>query len=491
MAICSRSRAGTGWLLAASLLLAACDSPPQASTAPPQPLVGEVTATVPIAPPPPPPLAPTPLPTPTPQRAYSDCYQPSRTTAATVADHRCTWWYEALRQQNRLDDDQPLQRSFWLASHNAYNSSAYPGVSSSGDPNHTLSLPDQLRLGFSSLELDLHWFFHAPSAGMAPVLCHALGASTNHLGCGSSDRHFREGLLEIAAFLRAPENADAVLMIDIEDQLQQFVPPNGSADSPAGHAAAVAAIEQTLGDLVYKPVAGGGCQPMPLSLTKQAMRAAGAKLILTSGCNANGGWNDWIFDIGSIRHQKANDGYAAAPECGAPFFMPSDYSSRWTRVWHDSTQLGAQTNANLQPIDAPTLESMVACGLHMPSLDLIVANDARAEASIWSWSLAQPAPSSAPVCAQLRPDGHFHGLACGQMLPVACRVGQGWRSSSAAGLPQDGPSLCAATAPGAVFGVPANAADAASLRAALGTNPAVWLNYFDSTGQGDWRRIIP
>lgn len=433
-------------------------------------------------------VAPDPTPV-VPRRSYPACYDPAATTAPTVAGHACTWWHQALSLQDRVDFNEPLQSTLWLATHNSANASVYPGPSSSGDPNQTLSITDQLRLDMRGLELDVHWYPHIASGGMAPVLCHALGASMNHTGCSSSDRHLREGLQEIANFLRTPGNEEVVLMVDIEDQLADFVFPNSSRDNPAAYAAAVAAIESELGTLVYRPTVGGGCQAMPLTLTKAQVLASGAQIILTAGCGTGAPWTDWVFNITSIRRQKANDGFDGPPACESPFFTAADYLTRWTRLWHDSTQLGARTNPALQPIDAPTLRDMLACGVHMPSIDLLRSDDARAEASIWSWAVGQPGRSTAAQCARLESDGRFHAVDCTAIAAYACRSASGWQVTAANGPQSFGVSACATEYPGSVFGVPSTGAQSQALmaaRQAMGAN-TVWLHYRDNSGVGDWR----
>lgn len=241
---------------------------------------------------------------------YADCYDPDQLTATSVDGHACTWLHEALSLQDRLDRERPLNRSLWLATHNSFNASVYPGLSSS-DPNQSLSLLDQLRLDMRGIELDVHWIPHAASGGYAPVLCHGLGAEMLHFGCTPLDRHLREGLAEVADFLARPENREVVLLLDIEDQLSDFVPPNGSAANPVAHDLAIAEIEQALGERIYRPTPDGACHPLPLELSKAQVLAAGKQVLLTSGCGAGAAWTSWVFDIGAVRKQKANDGFDA------------------------------------------------------------------------------------------------------------------------------------------------------------------------------------
>lgn len=418
---------------------------------------------------------------------YPDCYNPDQLTATTVAAHGCTWLHTALTLQDRLDREQPLQQSLWLATHNSANSTAYPGPSSSGDPNQSLSIPDQLRLDLRGLELDVHWYPHAASGANAPVLCHALGASMNHAGCSSSDRHLREGLIEIAAFLDRPENKAVVLMVDIENQLSDFRPPNGSARNTAAHDLVAGLFETHLGSRVYRPQ-GGGCQALPLALSKAEVIAAGKQIILTSDCGEGSAWPTWVYNINAVREQKANDGFNAYPDCESSFFSPEEYATRWTRLWEDTTDLGARTNASLRPMDAATLTEMIRCGVHMPSVDQLAPNDTRAQAMVWSWAPMQPRAAAQLQCAQHRADGHFEAAACTAVLPFACRTASGWVITSSTGMAGEGPAACAALS--ANFDTPYTGADNQLLVNAKGAAsiPAVWLAYREVERIGNWQR---
>lgn len=419
-----------------------------------------------------------------------ECYAPQTLTAPTVDGHGCTWAHGALVLQEALERHTPFGEASFIATHNSYNASAYPQTVANRDPNQSLTLGDQLALDMRGLELDVHWFPHAPSGGNAALLCHGLPAAQLHGGCTPLDLTFADGLREIAAWAASPASRDAVLLLDIENHLAEA--GLGSASpSEAAHLAAIAEIEDILGPLIFRPAQDGQCHSLPLDLSRAQVLAAGKKILLTSDCGTGAAWPGWVFDIGSVRRQKANDGFNAFPDCEADFFSAEDYSTRFTRVWHDSTRLSGVTSSGLQPIDAPTLTEMLKCGINMPSLDLLVANDARFAAAVWSWAPSQPKKSASPQCARLETDAHFHSAACGESAAYACRKADGsWAIATPPGAWAEGDAVCtAAFGAGARFEVPRSPASQARLTQQLiqSGQTRAWVRYDDAGGSGAWR----
>ena len=115
------------------------------------------------------------------------------------------------------------------------------------DPNHILSIYNQLEIGIRSIEIDVHWTLNTVGLKFWEnwkkrlLLCHG---KNDHKGCSPVDRHFTEGLSEVSSFLRKPENANEVLIIYIEDHM------DGKYDKAISH------IQSTIGDLVYRPQSG-------------------------------------------------------------------------------------------------------------------------------------------------------------------------------------------------------------------------------------------
>lgn len=404
-----------------------------------------------------------------------------------IQTYHCTWQHRALRLQQQLDNLLPMKDTFFIASHNSYNSTAYPGVSSSGDPNHSRTMVEQFDMDMQSLELDIHWYPHLASGGNAPVLCHARGASENHIGCGSTDRHLNEGLQEVSDWIRRPENANVVIIIDIENSLQDYVPPNSSSASVAGHDQTIAAFEDKLGDLIYQPPTDGTYHKKPMDLTKQQILAAGKQILLTAQSGETGDeWRKWVYDLRGIRHQKANDGFDAAPDCESSSFSNDNYRQAWVRLWEDTTNLGAATNGSLQPIDGPTLIAMMNCGVNMPSLDQLVPTDTRLIDMVWSWKQDEPIESDGKNCALHDADGRFITADCSEQHRFACydASNQTWRISVNSGAWSDGATSCT----NSDFSTPGTAYFNQLLNAAKTSTGAstLWLNYTDAVDANVW-----
>ncbi len=415
---------------------------------------------------------------------FPSCYNPASTSGETVGAHACSWSFNALKLQSLISQRLPLVQSPFIATHNSFNSSAYPGLSSSGDPNHTLSIGDQLALGMSGLELDVHWIFHAASQRFAPVICHGVGASQGHVGCTPQDRLLADGLKEIRAFLDKPESAGTVLLIDIENALQAYVPPNGSEVSIEGHNEAATLMKEILGVKVFLPAEAGKCNSInPTTFTKQQVLDAGKQVVIIGGCGAGTVWPTVVFDM--PRKQKANDGFDAKT-CEADFFAAADYRSTFTRIWHDSTRLSSVAIQGLKPIDVTELAAMVKCGLHQPSLDQLTVGDPRLPVTVWSWDVAHPKPATSAQCASMASNGRWRNGNCAQTISYACRAGDQWKITSSTGAWALGRNVCEAA--GMKFDLPRTAADNLKLNEARAVAKAdsVWINWSDTTGQGNF-----
>lgn len=410
------------------------------------------------------------------------CYNPQNTVGETIDTHACSWSFNALKLQNLVTQRQAFVQSPFLATHNSFNSSAYPGLSSSGDPNHSLTLGDQLRLGMTGIELDVHWIFHGASQRFAPVLCHGVSASQGHVGCTPQDRLLADGLKEIRAFLDRPDSAGVVLLLDIENVLQMYVPPNGAEVSKEGHGEAAKLFGDILGDKLFKPAVAGQCNVIdPKTFSKQQVLDAGKQVVIIGGCGTGAAWQSAVFDM--PRKQKANDGFDAAT-CENDFFSPADYRNTFTRIWHDSTRLSAVAIGGLKAIDATELAGMVKCGLHQPSLDLLTVGDNRLPVAIWSWDLAHPKTATSAQCTEMASNGRWRNADCSLAKSYACRTTDGWMLAPSTGQWATGRQVCEGA--GLQFDLPRSAADNLRLDAArkAANVQSVWINWQDATGQG-------
>lgn len=347
---------------------------------------------------------------------------------------QCSWEHRALSHQRHLGLSLPLREAQIFSSHNSYNSSAYPGVSTT-DLNQTRSLVEQFQLGVRSFELDVHWIPHAASGGFAPVTCHGLGAGQEHFGCTANDRHLNETLDEIIAFLESEQGQGQLLLLDLEDHLSPAPISGAGTTSEAAHAAALAAITSKIGEYIYQPTQNAGCQPTPMEMTQAEVLAAGKNIILNAPCTHEG-WGNWAFEVGSARPgQKAHTGFSGYPDCDSADFDFTQYRERWVREWEDTTQVGASTNPSLQRMSDQNLQDMAHCGLNFASLDRIdpnplavgpgnptyVGQGVNFAALVWSWTEDKPALNDSLECAYLdTADGRFHDAPCSETRAYAC-----------------------------------------------------------------------
>lgn len=378
-----------------------------------------------------------------------------------VAAFERSWVWRALRAQDRLDDGEPLRNTLWAHTHNSFNSTAYLPSISSIDPNQRYSVLDQLRMGIRAIELDAHRF----AGGV--VLCHGetidLGLFAVHLGC-SLDRPLVAGLRELRDFLRLPGNEDEVVLLYLENNL------DGDATA---HAQAADAVASTLGPLVYRPPAGEPCADLPMDLTTDAVRAAGARVLIVGNCGP-GAWGRWVHERGPAWDESGRGGaYPAYPACIEAERARERYDERWIRIWEDSTWLSALAYGPGVPLDAATVREMVRCGVDMIGFDRIEPFDGRLEALIWSWAPGEPAGDPARRCAGSDADGRFRTAPCDEPRRYACRTAGGdWVVPAASG-PAAGAAAACQNA-GATPATPPTGWENERLRAAAGTDP-VWL----------------
>ena len=370
------------------------------------------------------------------------------------------WLTNAVELQHRLGDALPWTDAMWVGTHNSFNTiSNTPPSLSNTDSNQHLSLVDQLDIGIRGLEIDVHWMLNRV------VVCHGLDPSQLNGGC-STERDLAAELQPVVEWVDA--HPDDVLLLYLEDNIKDSV----------GYATAAQAIDATLGSRVFRPD-GGGCPPLPLSLSRQAVRDHGNSVVIMSGCDASGGetWNSTVFDD-SVRVEDGNPNFA---DCVSDSVHLEDYNdpTKLVRFYEDSTFVSAAA-AGGDPghrLTVAEIGEMVTCGVNLFGLDQVDPSDPRLAAMVWSW--APNEPSGAGVCAV--DDGRFHTAPCGDGHPFACVLGSEWFVTQVVGPQSDGAAACAAEFTGSTFAVPGSGAHAARLRAA--ERGAVWLAYTaDSSG---------
>jgi hypothetical protein len=342
-----------------------------------------------------------------------------RVSAAAVDAYQDSWVNRALGLQYELAGDVPLANAPWVGTHNSYNSYAEMGPTlSATDSNQQLSLNDQLRLDVRSLELDAHWFPRLADQGQAPVVCHARGADQRHAGC-SVEKPLDEVLGQVSAWLA--DNRDQVLLLYLEDHLE----------NAEGYGAGAAAVEEKLGDVLYRPPSGGAaCDPLPLDLSRDEILASGAQVIIVSDCGAGSAWpavaHEWSSHV-----ESRPVGFADSPDCG-PDYDRATYDSTIVRYYEDSTGLTAGASVLGQAsrdegITPETAAAMARCGVDLIGLDQLLPDDGRLESLVWSWAPEEPGDGA---CAAQGADGRWSASGCGGRKRVACRSAEGTWSLS-------------------------------------------------------------
>jgi hypothetical protein len=391
-----------------------------------------------------------------------------------MAAFEASWLGRALALQRQLDLDVPLSQALFPHTHNSANSSAYSPSVSNLDANQVLSLTDQLRLGMRAIEIDVHWTPNPagdPAQGLrAVVQCHGepvdTGIGVVHAGC-STDMLLIDLLHEVRQWLDA--NPREVLLLYLENALD---------DDPTAHAAAVAAIEATLGDLVARPEAGGGCQALPVDRSKQDLLDAGTRVLITGNCGP-GGWTDWVFERGDGWDESGGSTFHCEQERAEIAFEDT-----LVRRYEDSTWLSAMAGSGSH-IDAATMTEMVRCGVNLVGFDQLHPGDERLPSLVWSWRVDEPAVDGTGTCAALGSDGRFFASACAARRRAACRTTSGAWSVTADAVTWSGGDVACRAAGHVGAGVPANGWDNGALRAAADRAgaPEVWLAYAqDSSG---------
>jgi len=291
---------------------------------------------------------------------------------ARIAAYEQGWVHRALRLQSMLDESVPLRVGLTPATHNSFNSEVYPPTLSGLDHNQVYSLTDQLRMDMRGLELDVHWF---PSpygdladGGFAPILCHGqvvdVGPVPVHLGC-TIERHLREGLAEIRAWLDA--NPTEFLLLYLENNL------DGDAQA---HDAAARAIAAELGELVLRPPDGAPCAPMPAGESRRSILDGGHRVLIVGNCGP-GAWGTWVHERGPVWSESsspAGDDYPDYPQCAAAGGERDheQYDTHFIRFFEDSTWLTVMVSGGPSEITRGDAGPMVRCGVHLTCFDSLL-----------------------------------------------------------------------------------------------------------------------
>lgn len=412
-------------------------------------------------------------------------YFASQATPAAVAD---PWLRNVLNLQNKVDYHEPLATATFLMTHNSYNASAYRSAFAYIDPNQRLSIGQQLDAGVRSLELDVHRFF---SMNGWPwqwknrlLLCHG---QDNHLGCSPYDRKLEAGIDEIKTWLDKNENQQEVIVVYIEDHIDDR------------YSELVSIITQRLGNKIYRPAAAGGCQGIPMHISKQTVLDAGKQLLLMGAsevCGSNSGWDSWAFAGVGDRLNGYPTGDIENVDGVQCDFTRSFYDRYWVRFYEDRTLLSSLF-ADPDRIDANAATLLQKCGANLIGFDKLLQTDARLHASVWSWDAGQPsATDDNENCAQSQANARFHDQACTEVARYACRkpASHEWYVTQAAGIWSEGGDTCHRETSGQfAFAVPTNGYDNEQLRIVKQQQEVehVWLNLHNQNAAHQWQANLP
>ena len=393
------------------------------------------------------------------------------TDNTAIADHQKSWEFKAIAQQNRLDNAVPYSEGFRLQAHNAFNSSAYSSIVYI-DPNHGLSITDQLNIGVRSLELDAHWIYQTKDlpGGHALLLCHG---QPNHGGCSGLERYVKDAIVEINDWLR--KNPSEVISIMIQDETE-------------GRYAELAEAFSLIHDLIYKAEPVNSVQSfysVVKTLTEEQVLQAG-KQVLVMGPGDAGEFTRYTHS-GSFNSMGAVNDFAKVDEVECI----ADKSRQQTnhRLFDDGTNIGAIFVGEGR-ITAELAAKAGRCGASALGADHLVIGDTRAKASIWSWAENEPSGGQNQDCGFIREDGRYYDGQCdNEGSYYVCSDGPlNWKVTQAYGDWSDNADTKCKAEFGDqyAFSMPTNSQQNEWLKAALDGKPHAWVNYSDTKNEGIW-----
>ncbi|WP_163833078.1 phosphatidylinositol-specific phospholipase C domain-containing protein [Spartinivicinus ruber] len=389
------------------------------------------------------------------------------TSTVSAGAYSQSWLNRAIQLQIKLDISEPLGRSTFLYTHNSYNSKAYANLGSYWDPNHQLSIHQQLEYGIRAIELDTHWTL-GTRAKKEILLCHG---TNKHTGCSIFDRQLTATLKEISNWLRKPNHRDQLLMIYLEDHLD-------------GHyQEALAALNQSFGDLIYRP---SNCQTLPQTVSKQDILQQGKQVILVGGNCATPAWSSTVF---KDHWTTENGSFSGYPLCTTKRFSAMEVANQLIRIYEDATWLTRHFGNPPPTITPQVMQNAVNCGLGLVGAEPLKEFDPRLYAAVWSWATDEPkANSTDQHCAIQGKNGRFYSEACTNHYPYSCRNRQTnhWQITTNEGSWSQGEHQCKqAFGPNYQFDVPRSGYQNLQLLNET-SSKIVWVNYQDQNKQGMW-----
>ncbi len=349
---------------------------------------------------------------------------------AAVGAYRDSWVHRAVAFQYRLGDRLPLSAALFLGTHNSFNTPASAATPSHMDSNQQLTIPQQLDVDIRAIELDPHWVPRANADGGEVIVCHGRGADQQNLGC-TTEPPLTTVLGQIADWLNAHPRQVILLYQD-----NNFGPD-------IAYSRTVEALDSVLkrpagGSLIYRPdpsrlTGERGCEDLPLGLSRNDVRRAGAQAIVVGNCAS--GWGSDVF-AWDRDHVESGDTsrYELYPRCDATY-GDDVYATELVRYYEDSTFVSAGVDPQETPAEFEAnrltpahVAAMSGCGVNLFGFDQILPDDGRLAATIWSWAANEPRRGHGRCAVQRPKRGRWRSRSCRAKRPAACRTEAGaWK----------------------------------------------------------------
>ena len=367
------------------------------------------------------------------------------------------WLQFALKTQQEIQIDVPINHAQVLAAHNSYNNraSGYGYLDDCQWPlreddvcislaNQEFSFTDQLNMGIRHLEIDLWACF-----GKIRM---SHGNNGIMFGCWPWDKELTEGLKEISDWTRKSENRNEIVAIYFEDHTSD------SQDWSINHA-----IKEHFGDKVLTPddLKVNFTDRWPTTRELRQMK----KTVIFFDEHSHSGrylhdqfWSK-AFTVNSFSSQLEN--------CSA---VGNNKES--VRVYSDSTVYGPLYNGIKDTGSIMDFKKYLSCGVNILCADQI--NAGLMKTAVFTWAEGEPKqPINESSCVTLSSEGRWHLAECSEDHYFACvskRNENIWRVSSGVGKYKN--PLCPEDME---FSVPHNGYQHQQL-VKISLGKAVWLN---------------
>ena len=351
----------------------------------------------------------------------------------------------------------PIRQASILASHNAFNSTAYFGGQAIPGPNHRRALIEQLQLGVRFFELDVR------GGGDKTKVCHSVDCNFS-----SFTTSLRRMLGEVDTWLKGADDNDAVFFF-LQDDM------DGNNDGYRQLQKDVA----WMGDIVYS---AGSCQNLPKPFKLDDMIAQGKRVFFyksggSNGCSlapsvhVNFETNIGVAGINIHQNHFNKDRLLRSQECHNNFC--NDVISG------PDAKIGLENGVN-------------GFGLDMLEESSIDNQGAPLNAQLWAIGPEDTysAYANGRTVRFTVSGDRYMKLAWNSQKQFACRLTNGdWAVTTATGNVWDGGSKCSAEFPGSRYDVPLSAYEAKKLRAKLTSGSDIHVNFGTSNGRwvpGRW-----